>query len=75
MNSRDSADMSKGPGENVVAKIIASQETLAEIANGDLSPADAYVTGRLEFRGDLSFAKKLYASAASGRASLDDIPG
>ena len=44
-----------------------------EIANGDLSPVDAYLTGRMEVAGNLDFAKRQYAKAMSA-ASAEDLP-
>ena len=38
--------------------------SLGEIAAGRLSPVDAYLMGRLRFRGDLRYAKRVYARTA-----------
>lgn len=43
----------------------ASRATVAEMAKGELSPADAYLAGRLEVHGDLEFGKRLYARLAA----------
>lgn len=65
----------RGAVDNADLEIVVSEDTWAEIANGDLSPADAYVTGRMEISGDIGLAKRLYATAVSGRRSLEDLPG
>jgi putative sterol carrier protein len=51
--------------------VATSKETWAEIAAGDLSPVDAFLTGRMEVEGDLSFGKRLYAKAASKPGSIE----
>lgn len=52
-------------------EICGSEETLAEIAAGRLSPVDAYLTGRLQVRGDLEYGKRVYARvAAPGRRDI-----
>jgi putative sterol carrier protein len=43
----------------------ASRATAAELAKGELSPVDAYLSGKLEVLGDLDFAKRLYARLAA----------
>jgi putative sterol carrier protein len=45
--------------------IRASGATLAEMAKGELSPADAYLGGRMEVHGDLDFGKRLFARLAA----------
>jgi putative sterol carrier protein len=54
-------------------EIVVSDETWVDIANGDLSPVDAYLTGRMEVTGDLGFAKRQYAKAIS-RESVEELP-
>ncbi|MGQ0569590.1 MAG: SCP2 sterol-binding domain-containing protein [Armatimonadota bacterium] len=49
----------------------ASAETWMEMAKGDLSPIDAFLTGRLEVHGDLGFGKRLFAKAASRGGERD----
>jgi putative sterol carrier protein len=54
-------------------EVVVSEETWVEIANGDLSPIDAYLAGRMELTGDLEFAKRQYAKAMS-RGAVEDLP-
>ena len=68
------AKTSKATIDNADLEIVVSEETWTEIANGDLSPVDAYLTGRMEIAGDLSFGKRLYAKGMSGRRPIDDLP-
>lgn len=54
-------------------EIIAKKEVLVEIGNGTVSPVDAFLTGRLEFRGDLNLAKRILVLGSRGSrdTSLD----
>ncbi len=54
-------------------RVAASEDTWVEIANGDLSPVDAYLTGRLELAGNLGFAKRQFAKLMS-RGDIDALP-
>jgi putative sterol carrier protein len=65
--------MSKGSPAESDFEVVVSEETWVEIANGDLSPVDAYLTGRMELSGDLEFAKRQYAKAMA-RGSAEDLP-
>jgi putative sterol carrier protein len=53
-----SVDASEGGGE-ADAVISTSSETFSKIANGEQSPATAYMTGALEVSGDIAAAMKL----------------
>ena len=46
-------------------EIVLSKETFVEVATGNLSPVDAFLTGRMEVRGDLNFGKRLFARTAA----------
>jgi putative sterol carrier protein len=65
--------MSKGSPAESDFEVVVSEETWVEIANGDLSPVDAYLTGRMELSGDLEFAKRQYAKVMA-RGSAEDLP-
>jgi putative sterol carrier protein len=52
---------------------VLSHETWVELANGDLSPVDAYLAGRLELTGDVEFAKRQYAKVKA-RGMIDELP-
>jgi putative sterol carrier protein len=54
-------------------RVVLTDATWAEIASGDLSPVDAYLSGRLEVAGDLGFAKRQYAKLMS-RGDVGDLP-
>jgi putative sterol carrier protein len=54
-------------------RVVLTDATWAEIASGDLSPVDAYLSGRLEVAGDLGFAKRQYAKLMS-RGDISDLP-
>jgi putative sterol carrier protein len=47
-------------------QIACRKDTYVQIVSGELSPADAFLTGRLEVHGNLGFAKRVYARAARG---------
>lgn len=57
--------VSADAGGRANLEVRASRETLTEIATGRLSPVDAYLTGRLQLRGDLEYGKRVYARAAA----------
>ena len=59
--------------ESPSLRVVLTDATWAEIASGDLSPVDAYLTGRLEVAGDLGFAKRQYAKLIS-RGDVDELP-
>jgi putative sterol carrier protein len=65
--------VTRGSSEERDLEIVVSEETWVEIANGDLSPVDAYLAGRMEVTGDLEFAKRQYAKAIS-RETVEDLP-
>jgi putative sterol carrier protein len=65
--------MTKGSPAESDFEVVVSEETWVEIANGDLSPVDAYLAGRMELSGDLEFAKRQYAKAMT-RGSAEDLP-
>jgi putative sterol carrier protein len=59
--------------ESPSVRVVLTDATWAEIASGDLSPVDAYLSGRLEVAGDLGFAKRQYAKLMS-RGDISDLP-
>jgi putative sterol carrier protein len=59
--------------ESPSLRVVLTDATWAEIASGDLSPVDAYLSGRLEVAGDLGFAKRQYAKLMS-RGDVSDLP-
>jgi putative sterol carrier protein len=65
--------VAEGSSEERDLEVVVSEETWVEIANGDLSPVDAYLAGRMEVTGDLEFAKRQYAKAMS-RGAVEDLP-
>jgi putative sterol carrier protein len=65
--------VTQGEADQPNLQVVVSEETWVEIANGDLSPVDAYLTGRMEVTGDLDFAKRQYAKAMS-RSATEDLP-
>jgi putative sterol carrier protein len=65
--------VTQGTSDERDLEIVVSDETWVEIANGDLSPVDAYLTGRMEVTGDLDFAKRQYAKALS-REAAEELP-
>lgn len=46
-------------------EVITDLATAAEMAKGMLSPVDAFLTGKMEVRGNLELGKRLFAAAAS----------
>ena len=65
--------VTQGAADEPDLLLVVPEETWVEIANGDLSPVDAYLTGRMEVAGNLDFAKRQYAKAMSGRGA-EDLP-
>jgi len=61
----DKPVIAKGTTGKTDFAIKGSRATLAEIAKGDLSPVDAYLSGQLEVHGDLNFGKRLFARLAT----------
>lgn len=59
--------------ESPSVRVVLTESTWAELASGDLSPVDAYLSGRLEVAGDLGFAKRQYAKLMS-RGDVGDLP-
>jgi putative sterol carrier protein len=65
--------VAEGSADERNLEVVVSEETWVEMANGDLSPVDAYLAGRMEVTGDLEFAKRQYAKAMS-RGTAEDLP-
>lgn len=65
--------VTQGTSDERDLEIVVSEETWVDLANGDLSPVEAYLTGRMEVTGDLEFAKRQYAKAMSRRAA-EELP-
>ena len=51
--------VSEGPGDAQCA-LVTTEETFLEILSGELHPATAHMTGRLQIRGDISAALKIH---------------
>ena len=67
-HGRGQSKVSADAGGKANFEIRTSRETLTEMAAGRLSPVDAYLTGKLQVRGDLEYGKRVYARvAARGR--------
>jgi putative sterol carrier protein len=65
------AAASKGSTGKADFAVKGSRETMAQIASGELSPVDAYLSGRLEVHGDLDFGKRLFAKLAAKGGELE----
>jgi hypothetical protein len=65
--------MSQSEADEFDFEVVCTEETWAEIANGDLSPIDAYLAGRMELTGDLDFAKRQLAKVTS-RTAVEELP-
>jgi len=57
----------QGLVENADFLITCSSDTYGEIMKGNLSPVDAYLSGRIQAAGRLPFAKKIYSAASVGK--------
>ena len=68
-----SSRVAPGRADEPNLQLVVPESTWVEIANGDLSPVDAYLTGRMEVAGDLEFAKRQYAKAMSRRGA-EELP-
>jgi putative sterol carrier protein len=65
--------VTKGSSGDQDFEIVVSEATWVEIANGDLSPVDAYLTGRMQLSGNLEFAKRQFAKGIA-RGGIEDLP-
>jgi putative sterol carrier protein len=65
--------VTESAAESPDLEVVVREDALVEIANGTLSPVDAYLSGRMEIAGDLEFGKRQYAKLL-GRGSLGDLP-
>ena len=65
--------VTESAAESPSLAVVVREDALVEIANGTLSPVDAYLTGRMEITGDIEFGKRQYAKLI-GRATADDLP-
>lgn len=63
--------ISKQPPEDARFSISVAKETWAEIASGEISPMDAFLMGRMAISGDISFARRLYATLAAKPGRTD----
>lgn len=57
---KDGGKASQGPSERPDVEIITRAETWWEIAEGRLSPLEAFVNGRLRVRGNIERAKRVF---------------
>lgn len=58
--SKGGGAAAKGPAERPDVEIITSAETWWQIAEGRLSPLEAFVKGRLRVRGNIERAKRVF---------------
>lgn len=65
--------VAEGAAETPDLEIVVPEDALVEIANGTLSPVDAYLSGRMEISGDIEFGKRQYAKLMD-RGSVPDLP-
>lgn len=65
--------VTEGVGERPDLEVVVPEDTLVDIANGTLSPVDAYLAGRMEITGDIEFGKRQYAKLLE-RGSVEDLP-
>lgn len=59
------------PVEKPDVEIITQAETWWQIADGTLSPVEAFGRGKMRIRGDLELAKRLYKKLATGEGSTE----
>lgn len=52
-------DVREGPAENADMTLIATDEDLIAMVNGDLNPVTAFMQGKVKIQGDMSLAMKL----------------
>lgn len=70
---KDGGKAAQGPSERPDVEIITRAETWWEIAEGRLSPLEAFVNGRLRVRGNLERAKHVFLiDLAAGPAKLPE---
>jgi putative sterol carrier protein len=65
--------VTQGVAEDLDLEVVVDEDTWREIANGDLSPVDAFLAGKMEISGNMEFGKRQYAKAAS-RGDLEEMP-
>lgn len=63
---RGKSSVAANPEGSSDFEIACRKDVYVEMVSGTLSPADAFLTGRLEVHGSLGFAKRMYARAARG---------
>ena len=54
-------------------EIVVTDDVLLEMAEGTLSPVDAYLMGRMEVTGDIEFGKRQYAKLME-RGTIENLP-
>lgn len=57
---KDEGKAAQGPSKQADVEIITRAETWWEIAEGRLSPLEAFVTGHLRVRGNIELAKRVF---------------
>lgn len=73
VGSKDGYNATQKRSERPDVEVITRAETWREIAEGRLSPLEAFVKGRLRVRGNLEMAKRIFlVDLASGPAQLPD---
>jgi putative sterol carrier protein len=71
--TKDGGKAAPGPSKQPDVEIITRAETWWEIAEGRLSPLEAFVTGRLRVQGNLKTAKQVFLiDLAAGSAKMPE---
>lgn len=60
-------DFRKGTVENPDMTLIAQDEDLLKMVNGDLNPVTAFMSGKVKIQGDMSLAMKLQGLLSAAR--------
>lgn len=68
----DGGKAAQGSGERPDIEIITRAETWWDIADGELSPLEAFVSGRLRVRGDIGLARRVLIDLAVAPAELPE---
>jgi len=63
--------VSEGASGKPDVEILTREETWLRIADGALSPLEAFVTGHLRVRGDAEMAKRIVGHLACGEGEID----
>lgn len=55
----DTVEFNEGSPEEAICTLAMSEKNLLKLFQGELNPTNAFMTGRLKIKGDLSLAMKL----------------